>query len=58
MMTFLIWVVFIFCLLAVIGGVVNAVQKGLKPQEFIGLILMMFVVVVFGFIAITGSFSL
>lgn len=58
MMTFIIWIVFIFSLLAVIGGIINGAQRGLATQEIVGLVFMMIVVTVFGFIALTGSFTI
>jgi hypothetical protein len=56
-MIFIIWVIAILMLLAVIGGIYKLSTQGFNWQEFISLLIVMVILVVFATIAITGSFS-
>jgi hypothetical protein len=58
MITVTMWIVTIFLFLAVLGGIYKLSSEGFKWNEFVGLLIIMFVVVVFATILFTGSFTL
>jgi hypothetical protein len=55
---FVIWVITILLALGVIGGIVKLSTQGFDGKEFISLILVMVILVVFATIALTGSFTI
>lgn len=56
-MILIIWVIAILTSLAVIGGIYKLSTQGFDWQEFISLLIVMVILVVFATIALTGSFS-
>lgn len=56
-MILIIWVITILTSLAVIGGIHKLLTQGFDWQEFISLLIVMVILVVFATIALTGSFS-
>lgn len=56
-MILIIWVIAILTSLAVIGGIYKLLTQGFDWQEFISLLIVMVILVVFATIALTGSFS-
>lgn len=52
----LIWMISIFLLLAIIGGVFTIIKKGFNLPDFLTILALMFVFTVFATIALTGEF--
>lgn len=61
-MTFIIyaivWIISILLALATIGGIIKLSSQGFNWQEFITLLFVMVILVVFATIALTGTFSI
>lgn len=53
-----IWLITLFLLLAIIGGVHNSIQKGFNFPDFFTIVALMFIFVIFATIALTGGFIL
>jgi hypothetical protein len=57
MMMFIIWCISILMLLASIGGIIKLSSQGFNWTEFISLLVVMIILVVFATIALTGSYT-
>lgn len=51
------WIISIFLLLAVVGGIYKLATQGFNWQEFITLLFVMFILVILVNIGVTGSFT-
>lgn len=58
MMLFIVWVITILLALAVIGGIIQLSTQGFSIKEFISLLVIMVILVVFATIAVTGQYVL
>jgi hypothetical protein len=56
MVMFIIWVMTIILAMSVLGGIVHLNKVGFNWKDFIGLVVIMIIFVVFGTIALTGQF--
>lgn len=58
MMLFIVWVITILLALVVIGGIIQLSTQGFSIKEFISLLVIMVILVVFATIAVTGQYVL
>ena len=54
----LVWSITVLLSLAVVGGAYKLASEGFNWNDFISLVVLMIILVVFGTIAFTGSFSI